>query len=110
MEEEKKGTTDCCNVEVEEAEEGRRKDRKQGSFRLSKVDGGENVRSVAGMCLAGCRLPVTSLAANTAQRYVCSIGNFFHPSLLQRGVDKNSIVTRGYRDPRGQMAERLLEE
>lgn len=71
----KRRTTDYCNVEVEEAEEGRRKD-KQGSFRLSKVDGGENVRSVAGMCLAGCRLPVTSLAANTAQRYVCSIGNF----------------------------------
>lgn len=80
----KRRTTDYCNVEVEEAEEGRRKD-KQGSFRLSKVDGGENVRSVAGMCLAGCRLPVTSLAANTAQRYVCSIGNFlFFLSLARR--------------------------
>ena len=37
------------------------------------MDGGENVRSVAGMCLAGCRLPVTSLAANTAQRYVLDL-------------------------------------
>lgn len=60
--EENKGTTDCnVNVEVEQEE-------KEGSFRLSEVDGSENVRSVAGMCLAGCRLPVTSMAANTAQR------------------------------------------